>query len=207
MALSFLPYNFLFLPFAIVLFIMGLGSGLFTSPNIASIMNSVPPEHRGAASGMRATLQNSGQTISTAVFFTIIISALAKSLPGAFTTALTGAGAAQLATAFAQIPPTGALFAAFLGYNPVGTMLSSPQLAGVVGLIPQSTIATLEGTTYFPNAIAKPFMSALDVSFYIGAALSFAAAVASVLRGERYVPEAKEASEESVAIPTARSAH
>jgi MFS family permease len=192
-ALSILPYNFEFLPFAVILFVMGLGSGMFASPNTASIMNSVPSEHRGAASGMRATLQNTGSTLSLALFFTIVITALTNNLPAALATALKGAGAPQLASALGNIPATGALFAAFLGYNPIASVLSSPQLASVVSQIPQSTIATLESTTFFPDAIAPAFMSALQLSFYIGAALSFAAAVASLLRGQKYVYELEEA--------------
>ena len=192
-ALSFLPYDFDYPIFAAILFIMGIGSGMFASPNTASIMNSVPAEHRGAASGMRATLQNTGQTVSLALFFTVIISALASNLPSAMMTALSNAGAGALAQAFGSISPTGALFAAFLGYNPIGTLLSSPQLASVVSQLPQSTINTLEGTTFFPNAIAPAFVSALQLSFYIGAALSFAAAVASVFRGGRYIHEVEQA--------------
>ncbi len=205
-ALSFLPYNFDYLPFAIILFVMGLGSGMFASPNTASIMNSVPSEHRGAASGMRATLQNTGSTVSQALFFTIIISALSSNLPGALATALTNAGAPQLVKAFNNIPPTGALFAAFLGYNPIGSILSSPQLLPLVKTIPQNALGVLEGNTFFPNAIAPAFMSALQLSFYIGAALSFAAAVASLLRGQRYiyeVEEAKEAAVVKVEVPVA----
>ena len=188
-ALSFLPYNFDYPTFALVLFVMGIGSGMFAAPNTASIMNSVPAEHRGAASGMTTTLQNTGQTVSLALFFTVIISALASNLPSAFTTALTNAGAPQLAQAFSSIPPTGALFAAFLGYNPMASILADPRLAGVLSSIPQSATTLLEGNSFFPNAIAPAFMSALQLSFYIGAALSLAGAVASVFRGSRYIHE------------------
>ena len=94
-----LPVNFIYLAFAAVLFIMGIGGGIFASPNMASIMNSVPAEHRGAASGMRATIQNSASTISQAIFFTIIIVSLSATLPGALSSAVTSAGAPQLATA------------------------------------------------------------------------------------------------------------
>lgn len=142
--------------------------------------------------------------MSLALFFTIVIAALTSSLPGALSTALTNAGAPQLVQAFNSIPPTGALFAAFLGYNPIGSILSSPQLAPVVNQIPQSTISILEGNTFFPNAIAPAFMSALQLSFYIGAALSFGAAVASLLRGQRYIYEveqARESAEVKVEVP------
>ena len=188
-ALSFLPYDFSYPEFAMIIFIMGLGGGLFAAPNIASIMNSVPPENRGAASGMRATLQNTGQTISLAIFFTVIITGLSGSLPSALSGAMTSAGVPQLAGAFSAISPTSALFSAFLGYNPIQSILAIPQLSGAVVQIPAQTLNYLEGQTFFPNAIAPSFMSALDLSFYIGAALSLLAALASLLRGKAYIHE------------------
>ncbi len=187
LALSFLPYNFSYLPFAAIIFVMGLGGGMFVAPNTASIMNSVPKENRGAASGMRATLQNTGQTVSLAIFFTVIITGLSKSLPTAFANAMISAGVPKLASAFASISPTSALFSAFLGYNPMQSILSLPQLSSVVSQIPQSTLSYLEGETFFPHAIAPAFISALDLAFYIGAALSIAGAVASLLRGKVYI--------------------
>jgi len=188
-ALSFLPYDFNYTEFAVIIFVMGLGGGLFAAPNIASIMNSVPPEHRGAASGMRATLQNTAQTISLAIFFTVIIAGLSASLPTALSGAMTSAGVPQLATIFSSISPTSALFSAFLGYNPIQSILANSQLASAVAQIPKSTLTFLEGQTFFPNAIAPSFISALDLSFYIGAALSLAAALASLLRGRAYIHE------------------
>jgi MFS family permease len=181
--LSLLPYDFIFWEFAVILFVMGLGGGLFASPNTVSIMNSVPPEHRGAASGMRATLQNIGQTVSTAIFFTVVLVALSGSIPAALTSAVQRAGAPQLGSVFASIPPTGALFSAFLGYNPVGSILASPQLASVVSTLSPSTVSMLTGLKFFPTAIAPAFMSALQEAFYIGIGLSAVAAVASVMRG------------------------
>jgi hypothetical protein len=155
-------------------------------------MNAVPPEHRGAASGMRATLQNTGQTVSLAIFFTVIITGLSSSLPSALSGAMSTAGVPQLAGAFSSISPTSALFSAFLGYNPVQSLLSVPQLAPVIAQIPKSTLVFLEGETFFPRAIAPAFVSSLALSFYIGAALSVAAAVASLLRGEAYIHEETE---------------
>ena len=191
-ALSVLPFNFDFLTFAVILFVMGLGGGMFASPNVASIMNSVPREHRGVASGMRATLQNIGQTMSLAIFFTIVLEALSGSLPGALASAVSSNGAPQLAPYFSSISPTNALFAAFLGYNPVGSILASLPPSVVV---PQAIQTVLKSQTFFPNAIAGAFMSALQDAFYIGAALSVVAAVASALRGKpMHAPEAKEVS-------------
>jgi len=199
-ALSFLPYDFDYLPFAVILFVMGLGGGMFASPNIASIMNSVPPEHRGAASGMRATLQNTGQTVSLAIFFTVIITGLSSSLPSALTKALTTPPAQVPQQALAllnSIPPTSALFAAFLGSNPMGAILSTvqTQFPSVYNLIPSSTVTYLTNQTFFPNAIAPAFMSSLQLSFYIGAALSLVAAAASLLRGKKYIHEVEQAKE------------
>jgi EmrB/QacA subfamily drug resistance transporter len=182
LALSLFPYDFSYIPFAIVIFIMGLGSGLFSSPNVLAIMNAVPPHARGVASGMRATLQNTGQTISLAIFFTIIIASLTSSLPGAFQSAMTSAGVPQLSQYFAHIPATSAVFAAFLGFNPTTSILGALP-ASVTSAIPATTIAYLEGPTFFPNAIAPAFMSALHITFYIGALISVGALVISYLRG------------------------
>ena len=192
--LSFMPYNFDYLPFALTIFVMGLGGGMFAAPNTASIMNAVPPEDRGAASGMRATLQNTGQTVSLAIFFTVIITGLSNGLPGALSSALTAPPAQvpqQALAALTSIPPTSALFAAFLGYNPMQSILStlSSMFPTIYGLIPSSTITYLTGQQFFPTAIAPAFMSALQDSFYIGAVLSLAAAVSSLLRGEKFIHE------------------
>jgi MFS family permease len=186
LAFTLLPANFGYLPFAIILLVMGIGNGIFMSPNIASIMNSVPPEHRGAASGMRATLQNCGQTISQAIFFAILIISLNTTLPTALVTAVSNTGAStQIAAAFSHTPASGALFAAFLGYNPIGTLLQGmgPTAAATLS---QNTRNILTGQTFFPNAIASPFMTALTQVFIIGAILCFIAAACSALRGKKY---------------------
>ena len=179
-----LPVNFEYLPFALILLFLGIGNGIFMSPNMASVMNSCPAEHRGAASGMRSTLQNCGQTISQAIFFAIIIISLNTTLPGALTTAVASTGAPpQIASAFSHTPASGALFGAFLGYNPIGTMLHG--MGPIAAGLPQSTLSILESQTFFPNAIAAPFMSALTTAFIIAAILCFLAAAFSGLRGKK----------------------
>lgn len=195
-AFALLPANFVSMPLATayllfggVLFMIGVGGGIFASPNMASIMNSVPAECRGAASGMRATIQNAAMMISQALFFTIIIVSLSSSLPGALSAAVTKAGASpQLATIFSSTPASGALFGAFLGYNPVATILQSLP-ASLVSTIPKSAMANITGLTFFPNAISGPFMTALREAFIIGAVMCIVAAVCSVLRGRKYVNE------------------
>jgi len=132
---------------------------------------------------MRATLQNTGQTISLAIFFTIIISSLTSSLPSAFQTAMTNAGVPQLGQYFDHIPATSAVFAAFLGFNPVSSILASIP-ASVTASIPAATLAHLTGTQFFPLAIAASFMNALHITFYIGVAICILAMVISYYRGD-----------------------
>lgn len=187
--LATLQANFVYLTFGIILFVMGIGNGMFGAPNTASIMNSVPAECRGVASGMRATIQNSASTVSLAIFFTIIIISLNGSLPGALASAVIGAGASpQLAHVLSSTPATGALFGAFLGYNPVQTILNGLP-SSMISSIPQAALQQLTGKSFFPNAISSPFMSALREAFIIGAVLCFMAAIFSALRGGKYIRE------------------
>ncbi len=186
--LTTLPYNFAYIDFASIIFLVGIGGGMFAAPNTAAIMNSVPPALRGVASGMRATLQNVGSTMSIAVFFTVIVLGLSTSLPGHLGASLAAAGAPELSSTVANLPPTTALFAAFLGYNPMKTLLSGlPQNATLH--LSANTTSTLESNTWFPNAIAGSFLSSLSLAFYIGAGLSIIGAIASIMRGKKYVNE------------------
>lgn len=58
--------------FALLLFINGVSSGLFSAPNGTQIRHAVPVTERGQASGLRATTMNAGQLMSIGVFFTLI---------------------------------------------------------------------------------------------------------------------------------------
>jgi MFS family permease len=186
--LAALPYNFTYIEFGLVLFMMGVGGGMFGSPNSASIMNSVPPQDRGVASGMMFTIMNTAFTASMAIFFTIVIVGITQRFPEAMTTSLASIGAVKLAPILSSIPPTGALFSAFLGYNPVNAILAALP-APLVALIPHSTLNTLTGTTWFPSTLANAFLPSLRTSFYIGAIFCIIAAILSALRGEKYIHE------------------
>ena len=188
MILAALPYDFDYPVFAVALLIMGIGNGMFGSPNIASIMNAVPPEERGVASGMRSMLQNSGMVVSMALFFTIVIVSLTHLFPPELATSLTSVGAPGLIAPMSAIPPTGALFAAFLGYNPVHAILVTLPATAVAAISP-ATITVLTGTTWFPTTLANAFMPSLRISFYIGALLSVIAAVLASMTGSRFVHE------------------
>ncbi|WP_274432840.1 MFS transporter [Alicyclobacillus sp. ALC3] len=181
-----LPFNFHYWPFAVYLFIIGCGMGLFASPNSASIMNSVPPRFRGAASGMRATFMNAGQMMSMGVFFSIVIAGLAAHLPHALTTGLTAQGLpAAVVKQAASLPPTMALFSALLGYNPMAHMIPVAALAA----LPAASYKLLLGKTFFPHLIGAPFMKGLAEAFWISFGLSLAAAIASLFRGRHFVYE------------------
>lgn len=183
--LTLLPANFNYLPFVIILLIAGIGMGMFAAPNTTAIMNSVPAEHRGASSGMRATLQNTGMSLSMTLYFSILIFGLTQHLPATMYQGLVNAGVpAAAANQVANLPPTGALFAAFLGYNPMAQLLP----AAVLQQLPSASQQLILGKVFFPELIAPAVMSSLRIAFYISMVLSLIAAVASFLRGKRTLP-------------------
>ncbi len=184
LGLTFLPANFNYGWFAVLLFVLGIGSGMFASPNTSSIMSSVPSETRGVSSGMRATFQNGASLMSIGVFFSIVTAGLATSIPGAFYSGLTRYGVpSAAANQIAHLPPTAALFGAFLGYNPVKQLLP-PQ---VVAHLSAHSQQILFGQMFFPTLISDPFMVGLHAVFYISAVFCAIAGVASLLRGRRAV--------------------
>ena len=182
--LNILPGDFNRWVFFAILLLMGCGMGLFAAPNTTSIMNSVPADVRGVASGMRGTFQNVGMMVSMAVFFSVLTAGLASSLPGVMTAGLTQQGLpAAVAHKLAGLPPISVLFAAFLGYNPMRTLVP-PSVAAHLASHAQ---ATLFGKTFFPHLILPAFMDGLHIAFAVSAVVSLVAAVASVLRGQRYI--------------------
>ncbi|MGH2487689.1 MAG: MFS transporter [Ktedonobacterales bacterium] len=202
LGLTFLPANFNYKIFALLIFILGCGTGLFASPNTSSIMSSVPPERRGVSSGMRATFQNSASIVSIGLFFSIVTAGLAAALPSTFFTGLTRNGVpAQAATTISHLPPTAALFGAFLGYNPIQQLLPPP----VLHAISPANQATLLGKTFFPGLISSPFMSGMRVVFYVSAVLCLIAAAASLLRGRQVIYGQEISGAETVALSAATS--
>jgi MFS family permease len=177
--LIFLPADFDYPPFAALLFVNGLSMGMFIAPNTAGVMNSVPRDGRGVASGMLATFQNSGMTLSIGIFFSLMIAGLSGTLPSALFSGLTAHGvAAPIAHQVANLPPVGSLFAAFLGYNPIAALLG-PGLHQ----LPPATAAFLTGKTFFPNVIGGPFVVGMHMTFFFSMMAMLVAAAASYLRG------------------------
>jgi MFS family permease len=124
LALLSLPVDFNYLEFGVIIAINGIGIGMFSAPNTSSMMNAVPPEQRGVASGMRATFQNSGTALSIGVFFSLMITGLASSLPKSLTSGLEGQGVTHaVAHRVASLPPVSSLFSSVLGVNPLPHLL------------------------------------------------------------------------------------
>jgi EmrB/QacA subfamily drug resistance transporter len=63
---------------ALWLFLVGVGSGMFNSPNTAAMMGTVPVYRRGIAAGARTMLQNTGAVISIAFVLAIVTSSVDK---------------------------------------------------------------------------------------------------------------------------------
>jgi MFS family permease len=181
---DFLPINFSYLPFAGLMLVNGLAMGLFASPNRAAVMNSLPPEQRGAGAGMSGVFQNSAMVLSMGIFFTLIISGVSSALPRSLYHGLVAQHVpATTAAMVSHLPPITSLFSALLGYDPVKSILGSAALAK----IPPHSAAVLTGRTFFPTLIATPFSDGLTLAFTFGAIACALAAVASLLRGKKYV--------------------
>jgi MFS family permease len=175
-ALVLIPVDFDYRIFAALIFLNGLGGGIFTSPNTAAIMSSVPAAERGAASGIRATFTNAGMALSIGIFFSLMITGLAHSLRTTLSSGLAQQGvSADVARQVAALPPVGSLFAAFLGYNPVAELLHPYGALGQPGV----NAATLTGKDFFPHLIAGPFHSGLVVVFTAAAVMMAIGAAAS----------------------------
>jgi MFS family permease len=183
-ALLALPTDFIYWQFAVILFVSGVGAGLFASPNMTGVMNSLPPDQRGAGSGMMSTLQNSGMALSIGVFFSTLIAGLASTMPAALFSGLTQQNVpANVAANVANLPPVGTLFAAFLGYNPMQKILG-PQ---VLAQLPPGNTATVVGKQFFPNLVADSFHHGLVIVFCTAIGVSLIGAIASLFRGGRFV--------------------
>jgi EmrB/QacA subfamily drug resistance transporter len=179
--LMLLPANFDYTWFALLLLLNGLAMGLFIAPNTAGIMNSVPAGQRGAASGMRATFQNGGMTLSIGLFFSIMVVGLASSLPAALTRGLTAQGvSASAAAKVAHLPPVSVLFAAFLGNNPVASLLGS-----TIATLSAAHRAVVTGPGFFAGLISGPFLHGLTIVFTFALVMCLIAAAASWLRGAK----------------------
>ncbi|HTR92122.1 MAG TPA: MFS transporter [Trebonia sp.] len=188
LVLIFVPVNFSYWEFALVLALNGFGSGLFASPNRAEMMNSVPANSRGAAGGMIATFMNSAAVLSIGIFFSLMVAGLASKLPTTLFGGLTANGVpATAATTISHLPPIGVLFSAFLGYNPMQQLLG-PALNG----LSPAHASYVTGREFFPHLITAPFHDGLGVAFGFAIAVGVVAAIASALTGRPKVEGSSE---------------
>ncbi len=177
--------------------------GAFASPNRAGVMNSLPPEDRGAGGGMNATFQNSAQVLSIGIFFTLMIIGLSASLPRTLAAGLQAHGVPPITAAHvSNLPPVSVLFAAFLGYNPVRELIGPH----VLGHLSSANAATLTGRRFFPELISGPFRTGLHEAFAFAIVACIIAAAASWQRGGRYVHTEDETHHEALRLPDASHA-
>ena len=147
--LELLPINFSYAWFALLIFMFAVGMALFFAPNQAAVMNSLPPEQRGAGAGMLNTFQNSATVLSMGLFFTIVTLGLASRLPSHLYRGLVAAGVAPgAAHVVANEPPIGSLFSAFLGYNPIKELLGP---TGALQHMAPAQAAYITGRSFFPS--------------------------------------------------------
>ncbi|HUN33334.1 MAG TPA: MFS transporter [Trebonia sp.] len=175
-----LPVNFNYWLFALLIALNGFGAGLFSAPNRAEMMNAVPADSRGAAGGMIATFMNAASVLSIGVFFSLMVTGLASTLPHSMLSGLTAQGVpAANASGIAHEPPIGVLFASFLGYNPMQQALG-PVLAHMA----PAHAAYLTGRQFFPMLISGPFHDGLGVAFGFALGCCVLGAIFSALTGK-----------------------
>ncbi len=196
--LEFLPVDFSYGVFAVVLFFTGMAMASFGSPNRAGVMNSLPPQHRGAGSGMNTTFQNSAQVLSIGIFFSLMIAGLSSTLSGNLLRGLLAHGVpAAAAQEAAHLPAVSTLFAAFLGYDPVQHLIGAHQLSQ----LPAVQQHALTGRSFFPGLISAPFRAGLHAALDFAIVASLFAAGASWLRGGHYVYWSRSRSRSPSPIP------
>ncbi len=176
--LASMPANFNYLPFGIAIFMLGVGQGMFTSPNTAMVMSAVPPEYRGISSGMRATLVNVSFMFSLAVFFSLLVVGVSLNLqPSLYNGVLAQNVSQPTALAISKLPASSALFAALLGYNPIKSLVNQT----VLSTLSAHDTSIILGTDFFSNLLAVPFKSGMQIVMYAGALMALFAAIFSAI--------------------------
>ena len=189
-ALSFLllmalPANFAYWAFACVLFLNGIAFGMFAAPNTAAIMNSVPARNRGVASGMRATCQMLGQPLSIGIFFSLMVVGLTANVPGAMFAGLTAQHVpapgrdAALAHAADRLPVR-----RLPGLQPAEGSCSARTCWARCPL-PTRTRSWARSSS--PRSSPRPFKDGIVDVLVFAAAMCLVAALASWLRGGKFV--------------------
>lgn len=173
--LCLLPVDFGYPAFAVLLLLNGIGTGAFSAPNTSLMMGVAPPAQRGAASGIRATFMNTGYVVSIGLFFSLMVVGMAGQLPQAVRSGLLSEGVpSAVAARVAAEPPVAMLFAAFLGYNPLGTLLG-PDLSQLTA----AQRAAVTSPEFLPHLISGAFQHGLLLALGASGSLCALAAVAA----------------------------
>ncbi|MEV5955211.1 hypothetical protein AB0M11_15815 [Streptomyces sp. NPDC051987] len=135
--------------------------------------------------------QNSGTALSIGVFFSLMVSGLAASLPATLKSGLMAHGVPAASAAHAaSLPPVSTLLATFLGNNPIEHLLASE---GALGHVTRAQRSVLTGHTFFPRLVSGPFHHGLAIVFGVAAGMALVSAVASALRGSHRPPDGQQA--------------
>jgi hypothetical protein len=122
--------------------------------------------------------------ISIAIFFSLMIIGLTNQVPHAMLTGLTANGVPHTTAArLSLLPPVGYLFAAFLGLNPLASLLGQKLLSTLT----RTQQARLTSHGFFPSLISDPFKHGLTIVLAFSIAMCLLAALASWLRGTKYI--------------------
>jgi EmrB/QacA subfamily drug resistance transporter len=177
-----LPPDFPFWLFATYAALVGVGMGLFSAPNSTQLLGSVPASERGVATGVRQTLSNAGALVSSALFFTVVISGLSHTLPQSLQSGIAQARIpASASQQVIHIAPATAVFSAEIGVNPM-TRLLSP---GALNSLPRSSADRVRSGQFFARLVSAPFASGIRLAFLIAAACALGGSLASLFRGAR----------------------
>ena len=133
---------------------------------------------------MRATLINVGNPLSMAIIFSLMVLGLNASMPAAMYNGLVQHDIpAQIAQQLASAPPVVYLFAAFLGYNPLRTLIPP----NVLNALPPEQAATITSRAFFPQLIDGAFHRGLVEVLIFSIVMCLIGAGASWVRGGKYI--------------------
>jgi EmrB/QacA subfamily drug resistance transporter len=116
---------------ALWLLLLGVGSGVFNSPNTAAMMGAVPANRRGIAAGVRTMLQNTGAVISISLVMAVITDAVPTSLLFKIFSGLTSGLAPSQLAPFIDNMHTALWMLAIISLVGAGVSLMRPKHAGV----------------------------------------------------------------------------
>ena len=159
--------------------------GLFAAPNRTGIMNSLPAHQRGVGGGMSTVFSNSAMVLSIGIFFSLMITGLAASLPGTLMHGLTANGVPHDAAARVAAAAAGRRCCSRRCWATTRSSRCSARTC-CTSCRPR-TQAHLTGHGFFPALISQPFSDGLGVAFSFAIAACLVAALASAFRGGKYI--------------------